>query len=100
MATSPFVPDGGVGRRSAVGDPATPDELSVLSRRDVELLECLAAGRSTAQIAVALSVSGNTARTRIRRVQGKLDVVGREAAVRAAQDLGILGIPRPRRSVD
>ena len=69
----------------------------VLSRRDVALLRCLSDGQSTAQIATALSVSGNTARTRIRRVQAKLDVTGRDAAVRAATDLGVLRIPAPRR---
>jgi DNA-binding CsgD family transcriptional regulator len=65
--------------------------------RDIEVLEGLAAGRSTAQIAVSLSVSGNTARTRIRRVQRKLDAIDRAAAVRAAEDLGVLRIPPPRR---
>ena len=34
---------------------------------------------------------------RIRRVQGKLDVSDRAAAVLAAEDLGVLRIPRPRR---
>ena len=70
-----------------------------LSNRDVELLRCLADGKSTAQIAAVLAVSRNTARTRIRRVQGKLEVAGRDAAVRTAQDLGVLGIPRPRRPI-
>jgi DNA-binding CsgD family transcriptional regulator len=93
MTTRLRVPDDVAERRSAVGEP------SALNPRDIELLECLAAGRSTAQIAVALSVSGNTARTRIRRVQSKLDVAGRAAAVLAAEDLGVLGIPRPRRPV-
>lgn len=68
-----------------------------LTLRDIVVLECLAAGRSTAQIARSLSVSGNTARTRIRRVQSKLDVLDRAAAVRAAENLGVLRIPRPRR---
>jgi DNA-binding CsgD family transcriptional regulator len=82
--------------RAPAGDSGSPDPPSALNRRDVEVLTCLADGKSTAQIAAVLSVSGNTARTRIRRVQDKLDVTGREAAVRAAQDLGILRIPRPR----
>ena len=68
-----------------------------LSGRDVQLLRCLSAGQSTAEIAKALSVSGNTARTRIRRVEAKLDVSGRDAAVRAATDLGVLRVPVPRR---
>jgi DNA-binding CsgD family transcriptional regulator len=56
----------------------------------VVVLRCLADGRSTAQIAASLSVSGNTARTRIRRLESKLHVSGRSAAVRAARDLGVL----------
>ena len=59
-----------------------------LSPRDVVVLRCLADGRSTAQIAAALSVSDNTARTRIRRLEAKLHVSGRGAAVRAARGLG------------
>jgi DNA-binding NarL/FixJ family response regulator len=76
-----------------------PDRLSALNRRDIEVLRCLADGNSTAQIAAVLSVSSNTARTRIRRIQGKLDVTDRAATVRAAQDLGVLRIPRPRQQI-
>ena len=74
----------GVGRRDAV---------SALSQRDIEVLRCLADGKSTAQIAAVLAVSSNTARTRIRRIQGKLDVADRDAAVRTAQDLGVVLTP-------
>jgi DNA-binding CsgD family transcriptional regulator len=72
---------------------------SVLNGRDVAVLRCLADGQSTAQIAVSLSVTSNTARTRIRRLEFKLDVSGRGAAVRAAQDLGVLRVPRPRHPI-
>jgi DNA-binding CsgD family transcriptional regulator len=77
-------------------------EVTALNGRDIQVLRCLADGRSTAQIAAQLSISGNTARTRIRRVQAKLDVADRAAAVRAARHLGVLeildvlGIPQPR----
>jgi DNA-binding NarL/FixJ family response regulator len=84
-------------QRLPVGDTTRVDSLSALNRRDVQVLRCLADGKSTAQIAAVLSVSSNTVRTRIRRIQGKLDVADREATVRAASDLGVLGIPRPRR---
>jgi DNA-binding CsgD family transcriptional regulator len=63
---------------------------ATLNPRDLQVLGCLAEGRSTARIASALSVSRNTARTRIRRVQRKFDVTDRAAAVRAARDLGVL----------
>ena len=79
--------------------PTRADPLRPLNRRDIEVLRCLAEGNSTAQIAAILSVSSNTVRTRIRRVQGKLDVTGRQAAVWAAQDLGVLHIPRRPRPI-
>ena len=70
----------------------TQDALSLqaLNPRDVVVLQCLAGGRSTAQIAASLEVSGNTARTRIRRLESKLHVSWQGAAVRAARDLGVL----------
>ena len=79
------------GSGGAVSAPA-------LNGRDLEVLSSLARGRSTAQIASSLSVSSNTARTKIRRVQAKLRVAGRDAAVRAAQDIGVLAIV-PSRSI-
>ena len=69
-----------------------------LNGRDLEVLSSLARGRSTAQIASSLSVSRNTARTKIRRVQAKLRVAGRDAAVRAAQDIGVFAVV-PSRSI-
>jgi ATP/maltotriose-dependent transcriptional regulator MalT len=63
---------------------------SALNSRDVAVLRCLADGRSTAQIAASLSVSGNTVRTRIRRLEAKLHVSERSAAVRAGRNLGVL----------
>ncbi|MGY1746941.1 LuxR C-terminal-related transcriptional regulator [Blastococcus sp. SYSU D00695] len=58
-----------------------------LNPRDLQVLVALAQGRSTAQIASVLAVSRNTARTRIRRLQGKLAVVGRDGVVRVAHEL-------------
>jgi DNA-binding CsgD family transcriptional regulator len=56
----------------------------------VQLLRYLAEGRSTSQIAAALSVTSNTARTRIHRVQGKLAASGRRQAVEAARGRGVI----------
>jgi DNA-binding CsgD family transcriptional regulator len=75
MTPSPSVPGGPV---------------RALTERDVVLLRCLATGGSTAQIAVALSVSSNTVRTRIRRVQGKLGVSTRSQLLHAARALDLL----------
>jgi DNA-binding CsgD family transcriptional regulator len=61
-----------------------------LSERDVVLLRCLATGASTAQVAAALAVSGNTARTRIRRAQVRLGVSTRSQLVLAARSLDLL----------
>ena len=62
---------------------------SALTARDLALLRCLATGASTAGIAVALSVSGNTVRTRVRRLQGKLGVPDRGALGEAARALDL-----------
>jgi DNA-binding CsgD family transcriptional regulator len=50
----------------------------------------MAEGRSTSQIAAAMSVTSNTARTRIRRVQGKLAASGRGRVVAAARERGVI----------
>ena len=72
------------------GDPPAADGVPVLTDRDVELLRYMAEGRSTSQIAAAMSVTSNTARTRIRRVQGKLAASGRRQVVAAARERGVI----------
>ncbi|MGY1604755.1 LuxR C-terminal-related transcriptional regulator [Geodermatophilus sp. SYSU D00815] len=67
-----------------------PDAVVPLGDRDLAVVRYLAEGRSTAAIAAALVVSRNTARTRIRRVQGKLHAGDRAAAVAAARDRGLV----------
>jgi DNA-binding CsgD family transcriptional regulator len=71
-------------------EPGAPSPADRLTDRDRELVRHLADGRSTAQIAAAMSVSSNTARTRIRRVSGKLSVAGRHEIVAAARVLGLV----------
>jgi ATP/maltotriose-dependent transcriptional regulator MalT len=83
-------------QRPLVAETTRPHSHSGLSCRDVEVLRCLAAGASTARIAAVQSVSSNTVRTRIRRIQGKLHVADRQAMVRVARDLDVRRIPRPR----
>ena len=72
------------------GDPLAADGVPTLTDRDVELLRYMAEGRSTSQIAAAMSVTSNTARTRIRRVQGKLAAPGRGQVVAAARERGVI----------
>jgi DNA-binding CsgD family transcriptional regulator len=62
----------------------------VFRDRDLELLQYLSEGRSTARIAHAMEVSSNTARTRIRRLQGKLAADDRAHVVAAARQLGVV----------
>ena len=61
-----------------------------LSERDLVALWHLAQGRSTAQLATAMSVSRNTVRTRLRRIQRKLSADGRDDVVRVARDHGLI----------
>lgn len=60
-----------------------------LSDRDLVLMRHLARGGSVAEVAAALSVSRNTARTRIRRVGAKLAVPDRGGLAIAARALGL-----------
>ena len=64
--------------------------LASLTGRDFEALRHLAAGRSTAAIAAAMSISTNTVRTRVRRLQNKLDAPARDQVVPRARVLGLL----------
>jgi ATP/maltotriose-dependent transcriptional regulator MalT len=61
-----------------------------LSDREWQVLRLLAEGRSTAQIADELSISSNTARTRIRGLRAKLDAATRPQVVPRAWELGLL----------
>jgi DNA-binding CsgD family transcriptional regulator len=71
-------------------DGALHDGGPVLSVRELDALRLLAEGRSTAQIAAAMSISPNTARTRIHHLRAKLDTSDRQQVVPRARDLGLL----------
>jgi DNA-binding NarL/FixJ family response regulator len=79
---------------ASTGRPPAPrpaaESASPLNTRDLEVLRHLAAGRSTAQTAAAMSLTTNTVRTRIRRVLGKLAAADRRDAVRLAVETGIV----------
>jgi DNA-binding CsgD family transcriptional regulator len=62
----------------------------VLSARELQALRLLAEGRSTAQIAAAMSISSNTVRARIHHLRAKLDAPDRQQVVPRARDLGLL----------
>jgi DNA-binding CsgD family transcriptional regulator len=72
------------------GDGRHPDGAPGLNDRDLELLRHLADGKSTPEIAAARSVTSNTARTRIRRIQRKLATPHRGQVVDAARQRGVI----------
>lgn len=61
-----------------------------LSRREIEVLERVASGRSNSEIAEDLFVSETTVKSHLVHVFSKLDVTSRTAAVAKARELGIL----------
>lgn len=69
--------------------PAPP--VATLSAGDHDLLAALVTATSNAQLAQELGISVNTVKTRLRRLYTKLDVHGRDEAVRRARESGILG---------
>lgn len=64
---------------------------SGLSEREMEVLECLAHGRTTSQIASELFISGNTVKTHVRHILEKLDASNRAEAVSKAIQMGLIG---------
>jgi len=65
------------------------DELQI-SKRELEVLNLLATGKSNDEIAQALFVSRNTIKTHIANLYQKLDVKRRTQALEKAKSLGIL----------
>ena len=86
---APRAPESGLVARPRPGsvDPPPP---GALTDRDLQLVRDLADGWSVAQVARTRAVSRNTARTRIRRVEGKLAVSGRSEIVAAARTAGLI----------
>ena len=61
-----------------------------LSKRELEVLEYIAAGLSNQKISEALFVSMSTVKTHLRNIYTKLEVHSRTAALVKAKDLGLL----------
>jgi two-component system, NarL family, response regulator LiaR len=68
---------------------ATVSELGV-TPRELEILEHIASGKSTREIAAALFVSENTVKTHASRLFDKLSVNRRTQAVEAGKRLGLI----------
>ena len=75
--------------QSLVTDEARALELG-LTRRELDILREIAAGKSTREIADALFVSENTVKTHASRVFSKLNVRRRTQAVHVAKQLGLI----------
>jgi two-component system NarL family response regulator len=61
-----------------------------LSRREVEVLQWVAAGKSNKEIGAQLFIAEGTVKTHVKNVLEKLDVVGRTAAIREAAHRGLV----------
>jgi DNA-binding NarL/FixJ family response regulator len=61
-----------------------------LSKREVEVLERLAQGKTTTQISEDLFVSENTVKTHVRHILGKLEASNRAEAVSKAGQMGLI----------
>ncbi|HFQ94268.1 MAG TPA: response regulator transcription factor [Anaerolineae bacterium] len=68
----------------------TPATTSSLSQRELDVLQELARGATTADIAATLVISENTVKTHIRRIFKKLGVTNRTQAVAQAASQGLL----------
>ena len=61
-----------------------------LTPRECEILDLLASGRSTKEIARQLEISPNTAKTHLARVYQKLEVQRRTQAIHKARELALI----------
>jgi DNA-binding NarL/FixJ family response regulator len=61
-----------------------------LSKRELEVLELLAQGRTTTQIASELFVSENTVKTHVRHILEKMEASNRAEAVSKASQMGLI----------
>jgi DNA-binding NarL/FixJ family response regulator len=64
---------------------------SGLSSRETEVLDCLAKGLTTYQIANNLYISENTVKTHVRHILEKLEAANRAEAVSKAVQMGLIG---------
>ena len=61
-----------------------------LSPREMEVLQCVAAGKSNKEIGVQLFIAEGTVKSHVKNVLEKLDVPGRTAAIREAAHRGLV----------
>ena len=61
-----------------------------LSPREIEVLQCVAAGKSNKEIGVQLFIAEGTVKTHVKNLLEKLSVVGRTGAIREAVHRGLV----------
>ena len=61
-----------------------------LTEREIEVLSCVALGRSNKEVAQELTLAVNTVKKHLRNIYGKLGVRSRTSAVAQARSLGLL----------
>jgi DNA-binding NarL/FixJ family response regulator len=76
-------------RRPPPGEPDR-ERLAGLTDRELEVLLLIARGRSNAEVAQELYLSGATVKTHVNRILSKLDARDRVQAVIAAYELGVV----------
>ncbi len=74
----------------ALAHPIDRVEQPSLSDRELEVLDCLASGQTTQQIASRLFISDNTVKTHIRHILEKLEASNRTEAVSKAIQTGLI----------
>lgn len=77
--------------RAAISGDAAHITENMLSSREMEVLVCLAQGKTTAQIAKELFISENTVKTHVRHILEKLEASNRAEAVSKATQMGLIG---------
>jgi DNA-binding NarL/FixJ family response regulator len=75
--------------RALARQPEVPVQQQI-SERELEVLDCLALGQTTSQIASKLFISENTVKTHVRHILEKLEASNRTEAVGKAIQLGII----------
>jgi DNA-binding NarL/FixJ family response regulator len=75
---------------AALGDKVRSSD-NELSSREMEVLSCLAQGKTTSQIAGELFISENTVKTHVRHILEKLQASNRAEAVSKATQMGLIG---------
>lgn len=79
-----------LGARWLTAGPVRRDEL-VLTRRELEVLRLVAAGRSNGEIAKQLFIATKTASVHVSNILAKLGAAGRTEAAAIAREKGLLG---------